>query len=191
MSYANDSPLHNVSWMGQVAIENNIKLLTELQKKLEGEIGRLAEAASKCVRGIVSRLSCGLDVQQLVREALEAADLLQAPSENSDVISQDAPMVSAGVHFKDVLATSVVVCWKGRDVQSTPYIQGYQLWHHKVSELGYLERPTCTLPRTQRRALVSNLEPSTDYIFKVSLTYHVCNTSCHLVLQCMDVNYIK
>jgi len=153
--------------MGQVAIENNIKLSTKLQKKLEGEIGRLAEAASKCVRGIVSRLSCGLDVQQLVREALEAADLLQAPSENADVISQDAPMVSAGVHFKDVLATSVVVCWKGRDVQSTPYIQGYQLWHHKVSELGYLERPTCTLPRTQRRALVSNLEPSTDYIFKV------------------------
>jgi len=103
----------------------------------------------------------------------------------------DAPMVSVGVHFKDVLATSVVVCWKGRDVQSTPYIQGYQLWHHKVSELGYLERPTCTLPRTQRRALVSNLEPSTDYIFKVSLTDHVCNTSCHLVLHCMDVNCIK
>jgi hypothetical protein len=57
-------------------------------KKLEEEIGPLAEAASKCVRGIVSRLSYGLDVQQLAREALEAADLLQDPSENSDGISQ-------------------------------------------------------------------------------------------------------
>ncbi len=64
------------------------KIVDRAAKKLEGEIGRLAEAASKCVRGIVSRLSCGLDVQQLVREALEAADLLQAPSENVDVISQ-------------------------------------------------------------------------------------------------------
>jgi hypothetical protein len=64
------------------------KIVDQAAKKLEGEIGRLAEAASKCVRGIVSRLSCGLDVQQLVREALEAADLLQAPSENADVISQ-------------------------------------------------------------------------------------------------------
>jgi hypothetical protein len=66
---------------------------------LEGEIGRLAEAASKCVRGIVSRLSCGLDVQQLVREALEAADLLQAPSENADVVSQGTGSVHLSLCF--------------------------------------------------------------------------------------------
>jgi hypothetical protein len=36
MSCANDSRLHNASWMGQVAIENNIKLSTELQKSWKG-----------------------------------------------------------------------------------------------------------------------------------------------------------
>jgi hypothetical protein len=144
-------------------------------KKLEEEIGPLAEAASKCVRGIVSRLSYGLDVQQLAREALEAADLLQDPSENSDGISQDTQMdsmVSDGVHFKDLSPTSVVLCWRGPDVQLAPDIQGYQIWHHKISDLGFIERPTCTLPKTERRALISNLEPSTEYMFKVSFTWH-------------------
>jgi hypothetical protein len=81
-------------------------------------------------------------------------------------------MVSDGVHFKDLSPNSVVLCWRGPDVQLAPDIQGYQIWHHKISDLGFFERPTCTLPKTERRALISNLEPSTEYMFKVSFTWH-------------------
>jgi hypothetical protein len=73
---------------GTIRYGEQHEIVDKAAKKLEEEIGPLAEAASKCVRGIVSRLSYGLDVQQLAREALEAADLLQDPSENSDGISQ-------------------------------------------------------------------------------------------------------
>jgi hypothetical protein len=86
--------------------------------------------------------------------------------------TQMESMVSDGVHFKDLSPTSVVLCWRGPDVQLAPDIQGYQIWHHKISDLGFIERPTCTLPKTERRALISNLEPSTEYMFKVSFTWH-------------------
>ncbi|CAM6079196.1 unnamed protein product, partial [Sphagnum tenellum] len=151
---------------GTIRYGEQHEFVDKAAKKLEEEIGPLAEAASKCVRGIVSRLSYGLDVQQLAREALEAADLLQDPSENSDDTQMDS-MVSDGVHFKDLSPTSVVLCWRGPHVQLAPDIQGYQIWHHKISDLGFIERPTCTLPKTERRALISNLEPSTEYMFKV------------------------
>ncbi|CAM6037293.1 unnamed protein product [Sphagnum compactum] len=151
---------------GTIRYGEQHEIVDKAAKKLEEEIGPLAEAASKCVRGIVSRLSYGLDVQQLAREALEAADLLQDPSENSDDTQMDS-MVSDGVHFKDLSPTSIVLCWRGPDVQLAPDIQGYQIWHHKISDLGFIERPTCTLPKTERRALISNLEPSTEYMFKV------------------------
>ncbi|CAK9200210.1 unnamed protein product [Sphagnum troendelagicum] len=151
---------------GTIRYGEQHEIVDKAAKKLEEEIGPLAEAASKCVRGIVSRLSYGLDVQQLAREALEAADLLQDPSENSDDTQMDS-MVSDGVHFKDLSPTSVVLCWRGPDVQLAPDIQGYQIWHHKISDFGFIERPTCTLPKTERRSLISNLEPSTEYMFKV------------------------
>jgi len=76
---------------GTVCYREQHEIVDKAAKKLEEEIGPLAEAASRCVRGIVSRLSYGLDVQQLAREALEAADLLQVPSENSDGVSQGTP----------------------------------------------------------------------------------------------------
>jgi hypothetical protein len=52
------------------------------------------------------------------------------------------------------------------DLKSSEDVIGYDLWHRKVEERTYRGEPMSVL-RPERRCLISNLQPSTQYIFKI------------------------
>lgn len=46
-------------------------------------------------------------------------------------------------------------------------ILGYNLWYCKTREESYTNEPVCVFPRSQRRLLISNLLPCTEYSFRI------------------------
>lgn len=50
---------------------------------------------------------------------------------------------------------------------SSEDVKGYKLWYCRNREDAYTKEPVCVFPRTQRRVLISNLLPCTEYCFRI------------------------
>lgn len=50
---------------------------------------------------------------------------------------------------------------------SSDDIKGFKLWYYKSREETHAKEPNCVFPRSQRRILVSNLQPCTEYTFRI------------------------
>ncbi|TKY56339.1 VIN3 protein 2 [Spatholobus suberectus] len=132
---------------------------------LENEVGSLDDVYARMTRGIVSRLSCGAEVQRLCSTALECFD-----SKFSDLFSvcveqKDAPACS--VRFEECLPTSVVIVLEYKDKLLKNFL-GCRLWH-RISTMDYPEQPTFIVLRPEKRFKLENLHPSTEYFCKASL----------------------
>ena len=62
---------------------------------------------------------------------------------------------------------SVVIILIERSTASFDDIKGYKLWYFKSRDETHTKEPICVFPRTQRRILISNLQPCTEYIFRI------------------------
>eukprot|EP01018_Ginkgo_biloba_P033093 Gb_38075 [translate_table: standard] len=145
-------------------------IVVKAARKLEEEVGPINGVPSKMARGIVSRLSTGLEVQKLCAMAVEKVEVLLSrisPPGTGLRLTEDSLPAACRVQFEDVTSTSLVVLLKEIDLKSLQDVLGYKLWHRKGRELTYPRDLTCVLPTTQRRALVSNLQPCTEYAFKI------------------------
>ncbi|RDX74276.1 VIN3-like protein 2, partial [Mucuna pruriens] len=141
------------------------KIVETALKLLENEVGSLDHVYARMTRGIVSRLSCGAEVQRLCSTALECFD-----SKFSDLFSicvekKDAPTCS--IHFEECLPTSVVIVLEYKDKLLKNFL-GCRLWH-RVSTMDYPEQPTFIVLRPEKRFKLENLHPSTEYFCKASL----------------------
>ena len=61
----------------------------------------------------------------------------------------------------------MVIALKYQDNIGKEHIDGCKVWHRSAKVLNYSSEPTCHILRPNTRSLVSGLNPSTEYFFKV------------------------
>lgn len=69
--------------------------------------------------------------------------------------------------FEEVASSSVVIILIELSNASSDNIKGYKLWYYKSREESHTKEPSCIFPRSQRRILISNLQPCTEYTFRI------------------------
>ncbi|OEL21369.1 VIN3-like protein 1 [Dichanthelium oligosanthes] len=136
-------------------------IVEDAKAKLESEVGPLDGMSAKNARGIVSRFSAGIDVQKLCSTAIQRADeWLSSP----DLHLQDSLPAACRFRFLDITSSSLVVILK--ETSSSDTIKGYKLWYWNSREQPSVEKPVI-VPKNERKILVFNLSPCTEYSFRV------------------------
>lgn len=144
------------------------EIVSELKAKLDNEVGPVTDVSGKMARGIVSRLSIASDVQTLCTLAIEKADewFAAVSSANPNCIEGSLPAACKFL-FEEVTSSSVVIVLIELPTLPLKDILGYNLWYCKTREESYTNEPVCVFPRSQRRLLISNLLPCTEYSFRI------------------------
>ncbi|XP_022852587.1 VIN3-like protein 1, partial [Olea europaea var. sylvestris] len=159
------------------------QIVKEAKEKLEPEVGPLNDSA-KMARGIVSRLSVAGDVQALCSLAIEKADGLLASkcSTSLDNIESSLPAACKFV-FEEIASSSVLV--KLIEISTAPFddIEGFKLWYCKTREENYTKEPVKVFPRSQRTIWISNLQPCTEYSFRI-VSFAEAGELGHSVAKC-------
>ncbi|CAK9172295.1 unnamed protein product [Ilex paraguariensis] len=146
------------------------EIVTEAKAKLETEVGPVNGVSAKLARGIVGRLSVAGDVQTLCSRAIEKADesLAAVVSVNPNIRAIEGSLPAAcRFLFEEVTSSSVVILLIELSIASSNDIQGYKLWYCKKKEEKHTKEPVCVFPRSQRRILITNLQPCTEYSFRI------------------------
>ncbi|KAG9459335.1 hypothetical protein H6P81_003843 [Aristolochia fimbriata] len=145
------------------------EIVVDAKNKLEIEVGPLDGVSSKMGRGIVSRLSVASDIQELSSLAIEKADeWLNTSTRDDQNRREDSLPAACRFQFEDVTSSSLVMVLREISSVSADNIIGYKLWYYKSQEEPLLHKePICAFPRMQRRFLISNLQPCTEYTFQI------------------------
>ncbi|CAN1331306.1 VIN3-like protein 1 [Linum perenne] len=145
------------------------EFVKEAKAKLETEVGPMDGVSAKMARGIVSRLPIAGDVQKLCSLAIESADqwLASATNGNSNCRAEGSLPAACRFFFEEVKTSSVIIILIELSASSSHDIKGYKLWYCKSREETPPKEPICVFPKTQRRILISNLQPCTEYTFRI------------------------
>ncbi|KAK6927431.1 Oberon, PHD finger domain, partial [Dillenia turbinata] len=142
--------------------------VSDAKSKLETEIGPISGVSAKMARGIVSRLSVAADVQKLCNLAIEKADVFLSTISSTNINRRaDSLPAACRFLFEEVTSSSLVIVLKESESFSSDVIKGYKLWYSKSTEILSFNAPTSIFPRAQRRILISNLQPCTEYLFRI------------------------
>ncbi|KAI3444723.1 hypothetical protein Pfo_001388 [Paulownia fortunei] len=140
----------------------------DAKAKIETEVGPVNGVSAKMARGIVSRLSVAVEVQRLCSLAVEKADELMASKSTATINSIEGSLPAACKFlFEEVTSSSVVVLLIELSTALDDDIKGYKLWYCKTREEIYSKEPVFVFPRDQRRIWISNLQPCTEYSFRI------------------------
>lgn len=142
------------------------KIVAEAKTKLEKEIGPMNGVSARMARGIVSRLSIANDVQRLCSVAIEKADEWLSSNSNSDPKCIDSLPSACRFQFEEINSSSLVIVLRA-PTSSSDSIKGYKLWYYKTRDEEPWKKEPVTFPRAQRRILISNLQPCTEYAFRI------------------------
>ncbi|KAA8535005.1 hypothetical protein F0562_030008 [Nyssa sinensis] len=143
-------------------------IVRDAKAKLETEVGPVNGVSIKMARGIVSRLSIAGEVQKLCSLAIEKADEWLATVSNVNQNCTEGSLPAAcRFFFEEVTSSSVVIVLVEFSTESADDIKGYKLWYCKSRNETHSKEPICVFPRDQRRILISNLQPCTEYSFRV------------------------
>ncbi|KAL1325791.1 hypothetical protein HN51_035843 [Arachis hypogaea] len=144
------------------------ELVQKAKAKLETEVGPVNGVSAKMARGIVSRLPIAGDVQKFCTLAIEKADrwLASVPNVNPDSREGSLPAACKFV-FEEVTASSVKIILLEVSNVAAENSKGYKLWYYKSREESHTKDPVSVIPRSQRRVLISNLQPCTEYTFRI------------------------
>lgn len=145
------------------------EIVTDAKAKLEQEVGPVNGVSAKMARGIVSRLSVASDVQKLCSVAVEKANEWLSITAKSDPNCRGGSLPAACKFlFEEVTSSSVVIVLMQLPTASeSDSIVGYKLWYCKTREETHAKDPICVFPKNQRRILISNLQPCTEYTFRI------------------------
>ncbi|GMI94797.1 VIN3-LIKE 1, VERNALIZATION 5 [Hibiscus trionum] len=143
------------------------ELVKDMKAKLETEVGTVNGVSAKMARGIVSRLSVAGDIQKLCSLAIGKADEWLATMSNTNPMCQDSRPAACRFLFEEVKSSSIVIVLVELSTVSANGVEGYKLWYFKSIDETYTEEPICVFPRTKRRILISNLQPCTEYTFRI------------------------
>lgn len=148
------------------------QIVEDAKAKLETEVGPLDGTSSKMARGIVGRLPVAADVQRLCSSAIEKADEWLRSNFQPETNQIDTLPAACRFKFEDITASSLVLVLRGAVSSQCHAIKGYKLWYWNSREPPYTGEPA-VFPKDQRRILISNLQPCTEYSFRIiSFTEH-------------------
>ncbi|CAJ2676181.1 VIN3-like protein 1 isoform X2 [Trifolium pratense] len=157
------------------------QIVQEAKAKLETEVGPLDGVSAKMARGIVSRLSIASDVQRFCTLAIEKADswLAIVPNLNSE---GSLPAACKFV-FEEVTDSSVKIILIEMSNICSEDIKGYKLWYYKSWDEPPTKDPVSVFPKSQRRILISDLQPCTEYTFRI-ISYTAMGDLGHSEAKC-------
>lgn len=160
------------------------EIVKDAKAKLESEVGPIDGDSAKLARGIVSRLSIAGDMQKLCSLAIEKANewLTSISNANSNGREDSLPAACKFL-FEEVSSSSVVIVLIELSTTSSDTIKGYKLWYCKSRDETHPKEPICVFPRDQRRILISNLQPCTEYTFRI-VSYTECGDLGHSEAKC-------
>ncbi|XP_071697125.1 VIN3-like protein 1 [Rutidosis leptorrhynchoides] len=151
--------------------------------KLETEVGPLSGVSAKMARGIVSRLSVAGEVQALCSSAIQKADEVSAALSGASLDGTEGSVPAACKFiFEEVMASSVVLVLVELSTASSNDIIGFKLWYSKTTET-HTKDPISVFPRSQRRILISGLQPCTEYSFRI-VSYTATGDLGHSEAKC-------
>ncbi|XVF88493.1 hypothetical protein PTKIN_Ptkin19aG0055700 [Pterospermum kingtungense] len=143
------------------------ELVKDVKSKLETEVGPVNRVSAKMARGIVCRLSVAGDIQKLCSLAIEKADEWLATMSSSNPQRQDSRPAACRFLFEEVTSSAVVIILIELSTASSDDIKGYKLWYFESRDETHTKEPISVFPRTQRRISISNLQPCTEYTFRI------------------------
>ncbi|GKB65688.1 VIN3-like protein 1 [Tanacetum coccineum] len=145
------------------------EIVKEAKTKLETEVGPLSGVSARMARGIVSRLAVAGEVQALCSTVIAKADEFSATISSTNLKSKEGSLPAACKFiFEEVTPSSVVLVLIELSTALSSEIVGFKLWYSKTTEVTtYTKDPVKSFPRSQRRILISNLQPCTEYVFRV------------------------
>uniref|UniRef100_A0ACD5ZA92 Uncharacterized protein n=1 Tax=Avena sativa TaxID=4498 RepID=A0ACD5ZA92_AVESA len=143
------------------------QIVDTAMKKLEAEVGPIV-GDGNIGRGIVSRLTCGTEVQTLCAQALDAMESLFPVG--SPPNSQRSSMISSNfIKFEPITQTSITVVFDlGQCPTMAQSVTGFNIWHRVASTGFYLSNPTGIVLAPATTYVVRELKPATSYLFKVA-----------------------
>ncbi|AQK40356.1 VIN3-like protein 1 [Zea mays] len=142
------------------------RIVEDAKAKLESEVGPLDGTSSKMARGIVGRLHVAADVQKLCTLAIEKANEWLSSNIQSETKQNDTLPSACRFKFEDITASSLVLVLKEAVSSQYHAIKGYKLWYWNSREAPFTGEPA-VFPKDQRRILISNLQPCTEYSFRI------------------------
>lgn len=142
-------------------------VIIEAKAKLETEVGALDGVSAKMGRGIVSRLAVAGELQDLCCVAIERADKWLDSVMTPNAVCREGGSLPAACkfQFEEISSSSIVIVLKETSSNSNS-IKGYKLWYKK-SRGQPPEKEPIVFPRSRRRILISNLQPCTEYTFRI------------------------
>ncbi|XP_028064280.1 VIN3-like protein 1 [Camellia sinensis] len=159
-------------------------IVRDAKARLETEVGPVNGVSAKMARGIVSRLSIAGEIQKLCCLAIEKADEWLATVSNTNPNHREGSLPAAcRFHFEEVTSSSVVIVLIELQPASNDDIKGYKLWYCKSRDETHPKEPICVFPRAQRRILISNLQPCTEYSFRI-ISYTEAGDLGHSEAKC-------
>ncbi|KAG0457995.1 hypothetical protein HPP92_023152 [Vanilla planifolia] len=141
-------------------------IVEDAKAKLETEVGPLNGVSAQMSRGIVGRLSVASDVQKLCSLAIEKAEEFLNSARDVETKQRDTLPAACRFQFEEITSSSLLIVLKEPSSSSPCVIKGYKLWYCKCREQTYQKEPVI-IPRAQRRILVPNLQPCTEYVFRI------------------------
>ncbi|KAL8495573.1 hypothetical protein ACS0TY_019636 [Phlomoides rotata] len=144
------------------------EFVRDAKSNLETEVGPVDGVSAKMARGIVSRLPVAAEVQKLCSLAVEKADELMASKSTATINFIEGSLPAACKFlFENVTSSSVLVLLIELSTALNNDIKGYKLWYCKTREESYSKDPVSDFSREQRRIWISNLQPCTEYSFRI------------------------
>ncbi|KAL3616509.1 hypothetical protein CASFOL_039899 [Castilleja foliolosa] len=145
------------------------EIVRDAKASIETEVGPVEGDSAKMDQGIVSRLSVAVEVQRLCTLAIEKADQLIASKSTSTINLNEGSLPVAGkLLFEEVTSTSVIILLIELSTALDADIKGYKLWYCKSRDETYPCEPVFIFPRHHKRICISNLQPSTEYSFRIT-----------------------
>ncbi|XP_044948748.1 VIN3-like protein 1 [Hordeum vulgare subsp. vulgare] len=141
------------------------QIVQDAKAKLETEVGPL-DGSSKMARCIVGRLPVAADVQKLCSLAMKKADDWLQSNSQAETKQIDTLPTACRFRFEDITASSLVIVLKETASSQYHAIKGYKLWYWNSREPPSTGEPVI-FPKDQRRILISNLQPCTEYAFRI------------------------
>lgn len=142
------------------------KIVEDAMGILETEIGPVNGVLARIVRGNVSRLSVASDVQKQCSFAIMKAEECSNSVSGSIAKQRDCHPAACTFHFEEISSFSAVIVLNESCYSASDVIKGYKLWYCKTGEEMF-EKDPVLIPRAQQKILVPNLQPCTDYVFRL------------------------
>ncbi|KAL0921135.1 hypothetical protein M5K25_008178 [Dendrobium thyrsiflorum] len=142
------------------------KIVEDAMRMLETEVGPVNGMSARIFRGNVSRLSVVNDLQSQCSFAIMKAEEFLNSVNGSIAKHRDSPSTACTFHFEEISSSSLVIVLNVSCSSAPDVVTGYKLCYCKSRE-EMIEKDHVLIPRSQQRILVPNLQPFTEYVFRI------------------------